>query len=417
MNKQIFLPNNKFKLIIVILLLSLSSCNRSNNKDVKDAPDINNHINENIHIEENRIYIDVILYDTVQTRLFFDTGSRGMLNIWRDFAGQYQTLNPDTRRSNNPDVIQLYKYPASSIIIDSVSIEYPVTALSKPILESFAESCSGMFSPDYKTENRVWCFDFEHNSLTIKDSCDFIPEESAIFPMTFSKDSTILFIELPLILSNGRDSMMIEAKYIFDTGTPCTIVYNDPKYEMEVFDSLFTNFQTKNRLYIFQDNVIDYIIPPSPMNTIYEQHIPINHYWGRLKGTAGTLGVNFIKHYNVWMDFKEKRFIFSNHDKKYSNYRRNDLGFWTEKIEEEIVVGAIVIGSPAEIAGVKIDDIIIRFNGIKTSDISKQQIDSIGRIPKTSDIEFLLKRGKDTMQLKFPPFDNPLNNITSKDIE
>jgi hypothetical protein len=281
-----------------------------------------------------------------------------------------------------------------------------------------------IFGINYETDRRIWEINFENNFMKIHDN-DTIPPNAIIIPLVVSDPDEILAnsyscIKMPLQLICGNDTLDTNAVYMLDTGTPDAFIatlniserlknFTAKTPHVDKIDWLSITGKLRRDFALSYLNIPNIKMIENPscriMEGWFEKMTDItkeNHdtkYANDVK--RGTIGVDLLKHFNVFIDLKNRRLILVNHNKKYpyfSNYVKAStrLGFIFADVH---IVDEIVINSPAHKAGLMFGDKIKSINGNSKIDID--YFNELIQLPNGSPVKVVVERDNKTLTFNF----------------
>ena len=100
--------------------------------------------------------------------------------------------------------------------------------------------------------------------------------------------------------------------------------------------------------------------------------IPVaSSYWDVIDRPAGdaesdgTVGIQFLKHFNITFDYNRRRVWFERIDDDAGNEEPGDVGISGRSTEDgsRVIIDLVSPGSPADVAGIKVGDTLLSVNG------------------------------------------------------
>jgi len=352
-------------------------------------------------VENDQVFVQTEINDTIFARLFFDTGGAANFILWDDFAIKHHiAFNiQKTQKSVENNLVSTAATSPVAIRLGYAHLEYSRVLVGK----KFIENADGIFCPNYKTDKRIWELNFEHNYIKIIDN-DTMPPNAISFPIQFSEKLGIkILVRLPMQLCGKNDTLHLDNSYIFDTGTPFSCGF------IRMPDEL-NNFM-ENQIRIENDFVVKEILLNDSIQINYGRFAFWKNAPTQLVPTdvIGTLGVNFLKHFNVFIDLKNQQILLQKHSRTYDNTHYSNLGFYIITQNKKLLAGRVFENSPAYAARLKVGDEILEINGIKAEQIDQNQIEKLYRTKPEEPINLLLKTPLETKSILFTAYDNPLN--------
>lgn len=91
----------------------------------------------------------------------------------------------------------------------------------------------------------------------------------------------------------------------------------------------------------------------------------------------GNIGTGILKHFDVTFDYKNKEMILEKNTTSFKVQKFNTSGIVARKSKENYKIFGLIKNSPATEAGLQVDDILIKINGVPTSQMSLAEIREI----------------------------------------
>jgi len=394
---------NKIYAFFIILYI-ITSCNNSEIKSFYPQSENKKSTlpegSVRLKVISNRLVVDVKVNDTI-CQFEFDSGSPS-----------FCLSNKGIKKLK----IEKYSKSDNKININSLVISGDSSCNIKASIDDGISDYDGLIGFNLEDEilkKRTWEFSISNNYLKIWDaniSLDY--SNKIIIPFEVDKRWSVLTIKLDAIFSGNSRVVQTNYKYLLDTGTPYFAVITRilPQFEE------FLNAQP----------CIDRDIPPKfihkliyvnnvtlPLDTVGIDSITISRtFFGpRNVDFCGTIGMEFIKHYDFYVDFNKQIVVLSKNNLKYPipSYRKNNLGFDIKHGSNGICkVLTIYKQSNAEKAGIKLNDIILSINGV--NEFTKQNIVNLKRISLNKPLNVIIKRDSDTLYFNFEPTKNFMTN-------
>ncbi|MEG2612523.1 MAG: hypothetical protein RR971_03415 [Alistipes sp.] len=352
--------------------------------------------NTNLRIHYDIMYTPVIINSTDTIELLFDTGCLVGCLLPQSLARNYA----DTMVNNG------WLQSASKIKVNS--IELGTQSLNSNIINSVPVDMEGLIAPIYAEEKRIWCFDFDNQIFSIRD-CDTLPKGALVYPLQFAKykDKKLApFVNLPMTIKNGCDSLQTDYIYLFDTGTPSGFAITDPPKELSDFVSAIPHWQIEDsyclqlpdrelREFEVDINLASNILPNTEcvfdtslrsVSKEFKAYLP-----NITKPIVGTLGMRILKHFNIILDFKNNRLILTPAQHIYPSKPSNQTGFWCN---QKGVIIRIRKNDKAYQQGIRLGDTVLTVNGVQWINISDKETESLYSAPERSIWEINSKVGK-----------------------
>jgi hypothetical protein len=165
---------------------------------------------------------------------------------------------------------------------------------------------NGYFSIPQTDTTHVWELNFEKSYIEVHDFNRFqMPEGCLVVPLTGTK-THYYFIQIPLQIQCGADTLCSNYTYMIDTGNPyMDILWLSPVPEMEVLSK-----QEDFKLYTymgfssFQNTIKATLWDSIPADTLKTHLYTVSpeYYEG-----FHNIGLNFLKRFNVFFDLKNRQ--------------------------------------------------------------------------------------------------------------
>lgn len=381
-------------LLILLLMLSHISCNASNKENEK-------HIPFEFSDEIPNLLIPVTLQNSIPAKLVFDTGW-GIPTLDSTWVSQYPSLTPKDIPSREDRIGSAWN-PASfrkaTLYFDphfeflklklgenSMKFDYWRIGNFRQLLGvNDADGITGIPSAD---STKVWGFNFEDNYITIQEADSFeMPKGYMQFPMkvvTYPGVGMTIHVNLPLkVQTSDGDTVTIHRDFFVDTGAWDDIILTSEAPELAFFD-----------------NKKDAVWIATPYNGLYTRNHEIKVSLGEYEddsfrvtthdhksNVSGRylIGLNFLKHFNVYFDFQRKVMGLKpipNFERIIDKHaRRYHMGFNIEIInkQQRFIVETIADNKENNYytAGLRVGDEIISANGILLKDLTPEQKETV----------------------------------------
>jgi len=401
------------KIFLLIFLGILFSCNREQKTVVlpEGALSVNGWI------------FPLKLYDSIPGNFLFDTGCYGLYidslylsNIPFDTIGKTgaHTLY------GSGEGKQETKYIRGPIVgyLDTLSgiMPYAIITQLKP---TSGRSLDGIVGWDYLKDHIVE-FNVADNYIRIisPDSLQILQEYKE-FPLIHDEYFYYLMAKVAV-----TDSIEIDGEFLFDTGfSGCirftTAVANQNNFLANISNTItsyssHTGFGGKSKGVSFRAKSVtlgDFEIN-SPILSFSRDTagtLSVGNYRGFFRNHNGLLGVGILAHFNVIIDFPQKRLYlrpsktFNKEDKAgragFSFVDRTDIydGLIVRTLEEQ---------QNAEKAGIRLGDTITHINKKAVKEIPSEDVYNI--LKKAKSVNLTIRRGNEILQIKLPLIDKKI---------
>ena len=235
-----------------------------------------------------------------------------------------------------------------------------------------------------KDSTRLWEFNFEHNYLEIHKADNYkMPSDCYKLPLLKGPtNEPFVFVQFPILVKcSNSDTVIINELYLFDTAA--------------LNDIILLNKTNKNTLDFFRkrdDAVLiadrgsyrsRYIVEATIFNglKIDSMRVYTNEY-SDLMTEAGVIGLNFMKRFNLFFDFKTNQVGFQpikNYERIiWCDYHRFYFS-WDIKADKSRFVKNIadIKNNYYKDAGLREGDEVVAINGIKLKNLTDEETKSI----------------------------------------
>lgn len=272
----------------------------------------NNRIYFTINEPCDKLVFPVRLNDSVTANLMFDTGGNFVLDSAfftnnvdvADYAPAIIIPNGGgSAWSHHHDNTYLYtKIPKTKI--GDIPLEYEELQVFN-YKRYFNSETDGIFNIPQNDTIHTWELNFEHNYLEIHSSSDFtLPESCFILPMT--RTNKEIYIQLPLHMDYLCDTITTNNMYVIDTGMLWDVVL---MCQADT-DHIFFQNKEKDAVWIrdgngyYKYNTVNAVM----FNTFTIDSLRIYTFDNnRNIGCGRLIGLNFLKHFNVFFDLKNRK--------------------------------------------------------------------------------------------------------------
>ena len=384
-------------LLILLFAISQSNCDAGNKIDEK-------YISFEFSNDAPKLLIPVTLQDSIPAKLVLDTGIGGSPLLDSTLVSRHPSLAPGDMPSQecvsssawNPAYFIkciLYSDPELKILKlklgeNPMNFGYwTVGNYRKLCNENDVDGITGIPSAD---STKVWGLNFENNYITIEEADSFeMPKGYMQFPMkviTYPEEGMTFHVNLPLkVQTSDGGTVTIHRDFFVDTGAWNDIILMSEASELAFFDNkkdavwiatpyngLYTrNHEVKVSLGEYEDD--------SFRVTTYD------HKHKTTVPSSYLIGLNFLKHFNVYFDFQRKVLGLKpipNFERIIDKHaRRYHMGFNMEIInkQQRFIVETIADNKENTYytAGLRVGDEIISANGILLKDLTPEQKETV----------------------------------------
>ena len=400
---------------ILLLAVSQSSCVNDNRINEK-------YVTFEFGEEAPKLLIPVTLQDSIPARFVFDTGIGGTPFLDSALVSQHPSLVPEDIPSQesvsssawNPTYTtkSTSYYAPLKLKLGESPMDFGnwgVGNYRKLFNENDVDGMTGIPSAD---STKVWELNFEDNYITIQEADSFeMPKEYMQFPMkvvTYPAEGMTFHVNLPLkVQTSDGDTVTIHRDFFVDTGAWNDIILMSEASELAFFDS------KKDAVWI-----------ATPYNALYTRNhevkvslgeyeddsfrvITYDHKHKTTVPSSYLIGLNFLKHFNVYFDFQRKVMGLKpilNFERIIDKHaRRYHVGFNIEIMtkQQRFIVETIADNKENTYytAGLRVGDEIISANGILWKDITPEQRETLYQ---GDSIRFNIIRNGRNMEIPVP---------------
>lgn len=400
---------------ILLLAVSQSSCVNDNRINEK-------YVTFEFGEEAPKLLIPVTLQDSIPAKFVFDTGIGGTPFLDSALVSQYPSLVPEDIPSQESVSCSAWNptyttkstsyYAPLKLKLGESSMDFGnwgVGSYRKLFNENEVDGMTGIPSAD---STKVWGLNFEDNYITIQEADSFeMPKEYMQFPMkvvTYPAEGMTFHVNLPLkVQTSDGDTVAIHRDFFVDTGAWNDIILMSEASELAFFDS------KKDAVWI-----------ATPYNALYTRNhevkvslgeyeddsFRVTTYDHKHKTTVSSsylIGLNFLKHFNVYFDFQRKVMGLKpilNFERIIDKHaRRYHVGFNIEIMtkQQRFIVETIADNKENNYytAGLRVGDEIISANGILWKDITPEQRETLYQ---GDSIRFNIIRNGRNMEIPVP---------------
>lgn len=190
-----------------------------------------------------------------------------------------------------------------------------------------------------------------------------------------------------------------EGFFVFDTGAGGSLTLNSPFVEANKLRSSLPIKMTR----ITGKGVGGYVkgdvtvLPELTIAGFTLKSIPTvlaGEGSGALSSTAnfGNIGADIIRRFILTLDYTNGKAYFRKSKQFDAPYDQDRSGMFIDLADEKTFVADVVTGSPADLAGVKVNDVITEINGVKTAEGHPLELRRALRGPAGSKVTLVLVR-------------------------
>jgi outer membrane lipoprotein-sorting protein/predicted aspartyl protease len=342
-------------------------------------------------LNSNHIYIPVRIGGSKQLSFILDTGAGGPvldieitkelgLKIIGKFEGR--GVGEGTQEIN---LVSLSSVRFGDLVIDSVSA---MTISLKPLSKYEGMPVDGILGYDIFSKFVVKV-DYENQKLTLYEPSSFKYEgKGGILPITLEESHPHI---------KAKVDGQYEGNFVIDTGARSSLVLHTPfvqKYNLgaktgkkiDVFSGIGIGGKAMGKLTRVKSVQIGSFNIPAPVTTLSSSE----------KGAFasekidGNIGGGILKRFTVIFDYPNKRMILEPN----ANFSYEDdfdmAGLWLTKDNDTTKVDFVVKDSPADKAGIKEGDVVVKINGQSTKDLLLRDIREMLRVGQGEKVSLII---------------------------
>lgn len=365
-----------------------------------------------------------MLNDSIKALFAFDTGATGC-TITDDIAkklgifDERDALNRTTDTKSFPRPKHIV-FPLSVQTSDSVEFYYSeIWSLPNEYREY-----EGIFGPNYGQKEKVIEINFEHHRINLIP-CDSLHLKNTDIILTYQNSpiqGLVPIVEFPFELLVETDTLKFNYHLTLDLGAPYGLIFiNTPDKIQQLSGHNIkypVQYQTTNdindeSMYMFISRIKMSVQNKHEFSDILIAYTNRNNDFLDSKKTLrsqGMLGVDFLKHYNIFIHPKSQNIILRKHAEKFVTQMpaMSNIGFCINDRTNK--VSWIVEGSPIDSTDLQIDDRILLFNGFDYGTISSKIKDSLClSLPANVPLQLEIERNGSVLNFVSRTYSNPLH--------
>jgi len=272
-----------------------------------------NRVYFSIDPADRKILIPVQLNDSLKANMVFDTGcSEGTFSLDSLLIVQNPCLipkvRPDTSLGGSGWVSEKYlnleyKNINKKVKIGNTNLTFKNLQILNWKTPTKNDEIEGLFSIPKNDTTHVWELNFEHNYLEIHSIENFkIPTNCLLCPMMLGYNFYAIQIPMQITCANG-DTLITNHIYLMDSAMPRDIALICP-YELEFFNKQADAVWTRDmNWYVRWYNVKAKIFNKWDIDSLRIYTFDNS----ALPARTCLIGLNFLKHFNVFYDLKNKQ--------------------------------------------------------------------------------------------------------------
>ena len=389
---------SKEKLLIFLFFLVIIqySCNDNKNEIYS-------------YYENDRIVIKAVCNDSDTGHFIVDTGG-GLISLDSSFYADViksKTVIGKPNFSAGPGSKRIKR-----VVYDSLSFRYKSNTYENLKFsvfnfdDFFINHYEGIIGAEF-LKDKILLLDFENEVFNFIQRAA-IKEYAGLdsIPITLTKGKPCIEASITL-----KDSSKITGSFILDTGFSGFLMLWQHVAEAHIGESAYSNRLTiegKNAN-ISGDMKMHVFVAESLKNRLFEVKKTIIAYEEYENPVAvknpdtyqlGVIGNDLLSNYLIILDYPMRKMYF----KPYKDIEQEEFyraGFETGIYKNKgLLVQALIHNSPADSAGIQIDDILLEANGIKATKANRSEIVKLLRTPGT--VTLKLKRNDSVFEKQVP---------------
>lgn len=354
-------------------------------------------------LNSNHIYIPVRIGGSKQLSFILDTGAGGPaldIEITKELGlktiGKFEGRGAG-EGTQEINLVSLSSVRFGDLVIDSVSA---MTISLKPLSKYEGMPVDGILGYDIFSKFVVKV-DYENQKLTLYEPSSFKYEgKGGILPITLEESHPHIKAKI-----DGQ----YEGNFVIDTGARSSLVLHTPfvqKYDLgaktgkkiDVFSGIGIGGKAPGKVTRVKSIEIGKFNIPAPLTTLSSSE----------KGAFasekidGNIGGGILKRFTVIFDYPNKQMILEPN----ANFSYEDdfdmAGLWLTKDNDTTKVDFVVKDSPADKAGIKEGDVVVKINGQWTNDLLLRDLREMLRAGQGKKVSLIINsEGKEkNIQLK-----------------
>ena len=354
-------------------------------------------------LNSNHLYIPVKIGGSKQLSFILDTGAGGPVletqtakDLGLKTIGKFEGRGAG-EGTQEVNLVSLSSVSFGDLVIDNVSA---ATILLKPLSKYEGMPVDGILGYDIFSKFVVKV-DYENQKLTLYEPSSFKYEgKGGILPITLEESHPHI---------KAKVDGQYEGNFVIDTGARSSLVLSTPfvqKYNLgaktgkkiDVFSGIGIGGKAPGKVTRVKSIEIGKFNIPAPVTTLSSSE----------KGAFasekidGNIGGGILKRFTVIFDYPNQRMILEPNN----NFTYEDdfdmAGLWLTKDNDTTRVDFVVKDSPADKAGIKEGDVVVRINGQSTKDLLLRDIREMMRAGQDKKVSLIINSGgkEKNIQLK-----------------
>jgi hypothetical protein len=403
-----------YLLLLFLLLINCNSRIPANKEKVDEIEESASPNRVYFNVENDFIYIPLLINDSIPTNLSFDTGGYGILLDSAFFGGNINNkkITRSKERLFFPMMgILTYKYNVKDnlkLSIGETDIIYNNYDISPNLRVD--SSRTGIFNIPVNDTVHVWEINFDDGYIEIHAVNNFSPPDTDIkVPLLRNIEESKFYVNMPLQLVNEGDTLTSNHLYCLDTGgARMDIIITEPAEELNyirekqqniVYDSkLGKAYRFAYARFIFSSALFGQITIDS-LSVSYQEE-------SMIKG-AGTIGLHLLKRFNVYLDLKKNELILTlrknyiSSDPYKAKNQQYVKGFTMGKKNDAYYIKRLpdFEGNLLKKAGVEAGDELISINNYPAKMIYERKISVKDIEQKFDSLNIIIKRNNQLIDL------------------
>jgi hypothetical protein len=330
-----------------------------------------------------RIIIEISVDESTPLDFIFDTGAGGNLINARTAAGLGIVGDETVSREGATGMAELVRSADHSVDVGGVKVQDITLGIADiaHIEKQSGMPIDGVIGWLILSRYAVR-IDYDAMLIGIYDNDKFYYDfDDSGHPVEVK--GTTIFTDITVAFKSGN---IFTGQVLFDTGSGNTFSFNSPftqendllagmdsYYEREI-QSLSTVSSHVYTTMLASLNVGDYKLSDVPVRMAIAEAGALS--W---PGIMGILGNDILKRFNIFIDLQQERMSLEPNRLYDEMFEVNCSGveLVTDDEFQKVIIEHIYPGSPAEEAGLKVGDEIVRINGMNVLDLQLPQVRSM----------------------------------------
>jgi predicted aspartyl protease len=336
-------------------------------------------------LDGHKMLVKVVVNDNSEEFVFLlDTGAMTMIS-----SRVAEKLKIEKgRKLPGGDAVHLAKPLISIRMGDAEVRDFKVPIIDLGDVFDSEQEFDGFIGSDFLRFFRV-TMNYQEEFVTIESSS----ENSVNIPGTFEMDIKKAFpFKFPLAAMMMEDSMEVEG--MIDTGSPFSIVC--PLSMLEKQDlSVRKSYKAKGSIvkWPFTKSLDNYLIRAESleMGDLEVKNIPVIYADLPNKTSSSLIGEGFLSNFVITIDYPEDKMFLTPIENMEFEHNIFSIGVELKQEENIVSVKGLWEGSPADLAGLKVGDKVLKVNSVDADNSSISDIREILTDRSIKNVELLIE--------------------------